>query len=228
MDPENELFARQSPFRLDAEMIRDNALAVSGLLSPEIGGPSVKPYQPAHYWDDVSLAIPGSPSAKWRPSAGTEQYRRGLYTYWKRTLLQPSLGAFEMLQQREECVTERTRSNTPMQALVLLNDPTYVESARVLAERAARLGGVGPDAQIRWAYRQTLSREPDTEVLRVLKGVFEKSLEEDRAQPQSARLLAKVGFSPAANEWGSHPDYLAALTSACRVLLNLNETITRY
>ena len=227
VDPENDLFARQSAIRLDAEMIRDNALAVSGLLSPEVGGPSVKPYQPAHYWDGVSQAIPGSPAAAWEPSRTEEQYRRGLYTYWKRTFPHPSLEAFDA-PTREECVAERTRSNTPLQALVLLNDPTYVEAARVLAERAARLGGAGSEAQLRWAYRQTLSREPETEALNVLNGVFEKSLEEYRAQPQSARPLAKVGFSPAVQGWDSQPEYMAALTSVCRVLLNLNETITRF
>ena len=227
IDPENDLFARQSSFRLDAEMIRDNALTVSGLLSPEIGGPSVKPYQPEHYWDRVSQVLPGSPAARWRPSHGKEQYRRGLYTYWKRTYLHPSLAAFDA-PTREECVAERARSNTPLQALVLLNDPTYVEAARVLAERAARLGGVGPDAQIRWAYLQTLSRPPDADVLKILRGVFDKQLQEYRAQPESSHLLAKVGFSPAVKGWNARPAQLAALTSVCRVLLNLDETITRY
>ena len=227
IDPENDLFARQGSFRLDAEMIRDNALAVSDLLSPEIGGPSVKPYQPEHYWDGVSQVLPGSPAAAWRPSPGKEQYRRGLYTYWKRTYLHPSLAAFDA-PTREECVAERARSNTPLQALVLLNDPTYVEAARVLAERAARLGGVGPDAQIRWAYQQTLSRPPDAEVFRILKGVFDKQIQKYRAQPESARLLSKIGFSPAVKGWNARPAQLAALTAVCRVLLNLDETITRY
>jgi hypothetical protein len=227
VDPDNDLFARQSPFRLDAEMLRDNALAVSGLLSPTIGGASVKPYQPEHYWDGVSQVVTGSPAAVWKPSTGSEQYRRGLYTYWKRTFLHPSLVAFDA-PTREECVAERTRSNTPLQALVLLNDPTYVEAARALAERAALLGGVAPEAQLRWAYRQTLSREPESKALGILQEVFEKHLQEYRAHPLAAQSVAKVGFAPPVKQWAKQPDRLAALTSACRVLLNLNETITRY
>jgi hypothetical protein len=129
-------------------MIRDNALAVSGLLSEDIGGPSVKPYQPEHYWDGVSTVIPGSPSATWSPSkdqtsTGARSIRTG------RNLQHPSLLAFDA-PTREECVAERTRSSTPLQALVLLNDPTYMEAARVLAERTAHEGGADPELQIRW------------------------------------------------------------------------------
>ena len=167
VDPENQLFARQSAFRLDAETIRDNALAISGLLSPTIGGPSVKPYQPDGYWDGVSRILPNSPSASWKVSAGADQYRRGLYTYWKRTFPYPSLLAFDA-PTREDCVAERTRSNTPLQALVLLNDPSYVEAARALAALAARQPG-GLDAQIRWAHRRTLAYEPDDTTLAVLR-----------------------------------------------------------
>jgi hypothetical protein len=225
VDPENQLYARQSFFRLDAEMIRDNALAVSGLLSEQIGGPSVKPYQPDDYWEGVSHAILGSPAAVWVPSKGQDQYRRGLYTYWKRNFVHPSLLAFDA-PTREECIAERPRSNTPLQALVLLNDPTYVEAARVLAERAARNAGTAPEAQIRWAYRQTLSHEPDSEALGILQSLYDKHLEEYSAQAPLAQQVVKTGYSPSA--WKGEPGRLAALTSVCRVVLNLNETITRY
>jgi hypothetical protein len=124
-DPFNRWLARQGRFRLDAEMVRDNALAVSGLLVHKVGGRSVKPYQPAGYWSYLNF-----PRRDWQKDAGDDQYRRGLYTYWCRTFLHPSLVAFDA-PTREECTVERPRSNTPQQALVLLNDPTYVEAARV-------------------------------------------------------------------------------------------------
>ena len=128
-DPTNDLFSRQNRYRLDAEMVRDNALAVSGLLVDKIGGPSVKPYQPAGYWQYLNF-----PKREWENDKGESQYRRGLYTYWQRTFLHPSLAAFDA-PSREECTVDRPRSNTPQQALVLLNDPTYVEAARALAGR---------------------------------------------------------------------------------------------
>lgn len=224
IDPENRLYARQSSFRLDAEMVRDNALAVSGLLTRKIGGPSVKPYQPEHYWDGVSQVIPYSPSAIWKTSTGEDQYRRGLYTYWKRTFLHPSLLAFDA-PTREESIAERGRSNTPLQALALLNDPTYVEAARVLAERSSQQGGTSAE-QIRWAYRQTLARDADAPIVTVLTKLYDTHLHDYREQPDSAPLIATVGLSAA--QWNGSSPELAALTSVCRVLLNLNETIMRY
>jgi hypothetical protein len=225
IDPENQLCARQSSYRLDAEMVRDNALAVSGLLSPTVGGPSVKPYQPEHYWDGVSKILPASQAAVWKPSKGAEQYRRGLYTYWKRTFLHPSLLAFDA-PTREECVAERARTNTPLQALALLNDPTYVEAARVLAEDTTRQGGATPDAQLRWAYWRTLDREPDDATLGILREVYDTQRRAYESAPEAAQQLANVGSAPARRN--APPNELAALTSVARVLLNLNDTITRY
>ena len=151
--------------------------------------------------------------------------RRTSNTYWKRNFVHPSLLAFDA-PTREECVAERPRSNTPLQALVLLNDPTYVEAARVLAERAARSGGADPEAQLRWAYGQTLSREPEDDELSILQDLYDKHRKEYGAQPPQAKAVSTIGFSPAS--WNGGSDGLAALTSVCRVLLNLNETITRY
>ena len=144
-DPDNRLYARQTRHRLDAEMVRDNALAVSGLLSPRAGGPSTHPYQPAGYWAYLNF-----PPREWDDSPGEDQYRRGLYTWWQRTFPQPSLVAFDA-PSREECTGDRVRSNVPQQALALLNDPTYVEAARVFAERILRDGGpsVGVAAALR-------------------------------------------------------------------------------
>jgi hypothetical protein len=134
VDPDNRLLARQARFRLDAELVRDNALAVSGLLVPTVGGPSVKPYQPAGYYAQLNF-----PTRTYQADRGDQQYRRGLYSHWQRTFLHPMLKAFDA-PSREECAARRTRSNTPLQALALLNDPSFVEAARALAERIVRRG----------------------------------------------------------------------------------------
>ncbi len=218
-DPTNDLFSRQNRFRLDAELIRDNALAVSGLLVPKVGGPSVKPYQPAGYWQYLNF-----PKREWENDQGESQYRRGLYTYWQRTFLHPSLAAFDA-PSREECTVERARSNTPQQALVLLNDPTYVEAARVLAAKVLTDGGPTTPERLEFAFRRVLVRSPRPEEAKTLAALVEKHRAEFAADKPAAEKLLAVGDlkSPA------HPDpaELAAWTSACRVLLNLHETITR-
>ncbi len=167
-DPYNRFHARQSRFRLDAEMVRDNALAVSGLLSYKRGGPSVFPHQPLGYWAFLNF-----PPREWDDSTGEDQYRRGLYTWWQRSFLHPSLLAFDA-STREECVAERTRSNIPQQALALLNDPTYVEAARTFARRIEEEGGESFDGRIDWAFGRALSREPREVEIRVLRGLYEK------------------------------------------------------
>ena len=138
-DPLNRELARQSAYRVDAELVRDNALAVSGLLVPKIGGPSVKPYQPDGYWENLNF-----PPRQYVADKGDAQYRRGLYTWWQRSFLHPSLLAFDA-PSREECSAERNRSNIPQQALVLLNDPTYVEAARAFAARLLRESSGQPE-----------------------------------------------------------------------------------
>ncbi|HMC88308.1 MAG TPA: PSD1 and planctomycete cytochrome C domain-containing protein [Gemmataceae bacterium] len=218
-DPYNGLLARQGRFRLDAEMVRDSALAVSGLLAGEVGGPSVKPYQPAGYW-----AMLNFPVREWQKDQGENLYRRGLYTYWCRTFPHPSLVAFDA-PSREECAVERPRSNTPLQALVLLNDPTYVEAARAFAERIIRKGGDTPEQRIQFAYRQALCRSAQPEELRVLASVLGKHLEQYTADQKAAAALLHVGNHPAAKDL-TLPE-LAAWTSVARVILNLHEIITR-
>ena len=219
LDPHNRWLARQSRYRLDAEMVRDNALAISGLLSSRIGGPSVKPYQPPGYWSHLNF-----PVREYESDHGEAQYRRGLYTYWARTYLHPSLLAFDA-PTREECTVERSRSNTPLQALVLLNDPTYVEAARAFANRAIAQGGGSVEARLRRAYRQALSREPDSRELAVLAGLLEKHRAQYAADPAAAAKLLSTGDAKAPD--GMDPVELAAWTSVVRVLLNLHETITR-
>jgi hypothetical protein len=167
-DPYNRFYARQSRIRLEAEMVRDNALAVAGLLSRKSGGPSVFPHQPPGYWSFLNF-----PPREWEDSAGEDQHRRGLYTWWQRSFLHPSLLAFDA-PSREECVAERTRSNVPQQALVLLNDPTYVEAARAFADRIVERGGESLEARIDWAFEQALSRDPREDEVRILSDLYRK------------------------------------------------------
>jgi hypothetical protein len=218
-DPYNVLLARQARFRLDAETVRDNALAISGLLVRKIGGPSVKPYQPAGYW-----AMLNFPKREWENDSGEGLYRRGLYTYWCRTFPYPSLVAFDA-PSREECTVERPRSNTPLQALVLLNDPVYVEASRAFAERVLREGGADVAARLHFAFRQALQRQPLPAELKVLEPLFAKHLRQYREDRAAAEALLHTGARPVPN--GLDVAELAAWTSVARVLLNLHETITR-
>jgi hypothetical protein len=218
-DPANNWLARQGRFRLDAELVRDNALAVSALLVRKIGGPSVKPYQPAGYWQFLNF-----PTRDWTADKGDDQYRRGMYTYWQRTFLHPSLLAFDA-PSREECTAERPRSSTPLQALVLLNDPTYVEAARAFAERILKEGGPTPGERLNWAYRQALSRPIKPEEAQILTALHRKHLDEFTADAKAAQQLVSTGQRPVAKDVDVAE--LAAWTSVARVILNLHEMITR-
>lgn len=218
-DPANRWLSRQNRFRLDAEMVRDNALAASGLLSPHVGGPSVKPYQPAGYWAFLNF-----PTRDYIEDKGEGLYRRGLYTYWQRTFLHPSLLAFDA-SSREECVVQRPRSNTPIQALVTLNDPTYVEASRALAARAIREGGPDANSRLDRACRLTLGRKPRPSEREVLLGLAQSHEQQYRSDPIAARELLGVGASHAPHDLDVSE--LAAWTSVSRVLLNIHETITR-
>jgi hypothetical protein len=219
LDPANRWLARQNRFRLDAEVVRDTALAASGLLSPRIGGPSVKPYQPEGYWTFLNF-----PTRTYVADKGENQYRRGLYTYWQRTFLHPSLLAFDA-STREECVVQRPRSNTPIQALVLLNDPTYVESARTLAARVIREGGSASVARLQLVYRLVLGRPPRPEEGDILGALVRKHEAQYRSDPGAARELLGEGLAPPPQ--ATDQAELAAWASLARVLLNLHETVTR-
>jgi hypothetical protein len=218
-DPANRWLVRQNRYRLDAELLRDNALAVGGLLAPRIGGPSVKPYQPAGYWTFLNF-----PTRDYLADNGENQYRRGLYTYWQRTFLHPSLLAFDA-STREECVVQRARSNTPVQALVALNDPTYVEAARGFAARLLREGGTDPDSRLWLAFRLALGRPPRARERALLLNLVHDHHQQYRSDPSAARELLAIGNSPPPR--GLDLVELAAWTSVTRVLLNLHETITR-
>jgi hypothetical protein len=220
IDPENRLAARQSRFRLEAEQIRDNALAVSGLLVRKVGGDSARPYQPEKYYAALNF-----PEREYAPSTGDDQFRRGVYVHWQRQYLHPWLMAFDA-PSREECTAERPISNTPTAALVLLNDPSFVEAARALAARVVVEGPKDDTERIRWAWRQVLGREPDAaETEQLAKLLAKHRAEYATAGAKQAEALVSVGISPRAE--GVTPAELAAWTSVSRVLLNLNETITR-
>jgi cytochrome c553 len=218
-DPLNRLLARQARFRIEAELVRDNALAISGLLAPKVGGESARPYQPEGYYSALNF-----PKREYVPDHGEGLYRRGVYTHWQRTFLHPSLAAFDA-PAREECTANRALSNTPLQALVLLNDPTYVEAARVLAERILREGGWTFRGRLRWAFERAVSRRPTPAEEQVLQGLYREQRGRYRADEASARALTAVGAAPVAGEFA--PADLAAWTAVTRAILNLHETITR-
>ena len=218
-DPFNRLLARQSRFRLDAEVIRDNALAVSGLLVDEVGGKSVNPYQPPGYWAYLNF-----PQREWSNGKNQELYRRGVYTHWQRQYLHPSLLAFDA-PSREECTADRPRSNTPLQALVLLNDPSYIEAARVLAERTLSQDLKNDAAQVNWLLQTTLNRSPRVEELELLTRLLESHRGQYRSDLDAANKLIAVGDKPADKRFDVAE--LAAWTSVTRTVLNLHETITR-
>ena len=219
-DPYNRLLARQSYYRLDAEMVRDNALFVSGLLVDKLGGPSVKPYQPKGYYFNLNF-----PKRVYKHDDGEGQYRRGLYTHWQRTFLHPSMMAFDA-PSRQECTVERARSNTPLQALTLLNDPSYVEAAKIFAVRIIKEGGNSVGERINWLYRWTLSRQPTPTEATIMTTLFEKHRDEYRQDTVAAGQLANTGERPVPEDVAQ--DELAAWTSVARVVLNLHEAIMRY
>ena len=215
-DPFNRLSGRQSMIRLDAELIRDSALKVSGLLNPAIGGPSVKPYQPAGYYGELNF-----PKREYEPDYNRRQFRRGLYTHWQRTFLHPSLMAFDA-PSREECTAERTVSNTPLQSLALLNDPTYVEAARAFAARILSAKGDKLD----WAFEEAFARKATSEEKAVLTKLLDTARAEFLKNERAAEELLATGIAPTPAK--ADEAELAAWTSAARALLNKHEFVMRY
>jgi hypothetical protein len=219
IDPQNRLVARQSKWRLDAEPIRDNALAVSGILVMKTGGEISKPYQPVGYYAPLNF-----PEREYAASTDESQFRRSVYVHWQRQFLHPWLLALDA-PTREECTAQRPISNTPSAALVLLNDPSFIEAARALAARI--LGGdfAGDDERLRWAWRLTTGREGKRPELAVLATLLEKHRRHFGVQGEAAKALTSVGISPRHDELPAAE--AAAWTSVSRALLNLNETISR-
>lgn len=225
-DPENRLLARGPRHRLQVEFIRDQALFVSGLLDRRIGGPSVSPYQPAGLWEELMSRADGKnwTAQEYSQSHGPDLYRRTMYTFWKRTCPPPSLTTFDA-PDRETCTVRRARTNTPLQALVLMNDPTYVEASRKLAERILLEGGSTTEDRIHYAFRTVLSRKPKPQELSVLQNVYSQQLERFRRQPAEAEKLLKVGEAPRNQQLDTAE--LATWATLSSVLLNLDETVTK-
>ncbi len=222
-DPANRLLARGARFRLDAETLRDQALFVSGLYVEQLGGPSLKPPQPDGLWQAVGYS--GSNTVRFEKDHGHEKvHRRTLYTFIKRTAPPPQLAIMDA-PSRESCVLRRERTNSPMQALMLMNDPQFVECARAMAERAMTEGGDSHAHRIRWMTRQCLQREPTGSELADLLGDFDVYRNDFRGNPESARKLIHLGELPPAA--GIAVDELAAWTMIANTLLNLDETITK-
>ena len=222
-DPANTLLARGPRYRLYAESVRDNALASSGLLSKQIGGRSVFPYQPEGLWKEMAYGDMFTAQV-YRESSGEDLYRRSIYTFWKRTIPPPSLGVFDA-PDREKCIVRRSLTNTPLQALVLMNDPTYVEASRALAERMLLDGGPTSADRIRIGYERALARQPsnlETQLLQDLALVQETKFS---AAPDQAEVLLEVGKTARSKKIKSTE--LAAWTIVASSILNLDETISK-
>jgi hypothetical protein len=220
LDPANRLLASQNPRRLEAEFVRDNALFIAGVLNTrDIGGPSVRPYQPEGYYDALQF-----PNRDYTNSTGPEQWRRGVYMHWQRTFLHPMLANFDA-PARDECAAARVVSNTPQQALTLLNDPTFVEAARLFAARLLAVKDASDDERLQRAFQFAYARDPKPKEVESLKKFLYEQREQFAVTPDAAAKLLKVGQSPPS---GGDPTELAAWTSLSRVLLNAHEVITRY
>jgi hypothetical protein len=221
-DPENALLSRGPRFRMDAEVVRDSALAVSGLLINHIGGKSVKPYQPDGIWEAV--AFTSSNTNKYMRDSGESLYRRSLYTFWKRTSPPPALTTFDA-PSRENCTARRPRTNTPLQALALMNDDQYVEASRFLAERMMKEGGVQPADRLTFGFRLVAGRKPGQAEIGVLTATLDRALAHYKADPDSAAKLLAIGEKP--RDAGLDAVEQAAYTLVGNLLLNLDEAITK-
>ncbi len=222
-DPENRLLAHGPRVRLPAELIRDQALAVSGLLSPQLGGPSVYPYQPEKLYEGIVVDAP-YPSTKWGVSTGEELYRRSLYTFWKRTMPHPAMTTFDS-PDREFCTVRRARTNTPLQALTLWNEPAYLEAARQLATRMLREGGPDDSARVTFAFRLATGRRPKPTEISVLTKTLAQLRTDFIAHGSDAYAFVKTGASPI--DATLPPAELAATTAIASMILSLDETLTK-
>ncbi len=217
LDRDNKKLARGPRFRLEAEMIRDQALAASGLLSRKVGGPSVMPWQPDGLWKSTYN------NTKWVTSPGEDRWRRGIYTFQKRTTPYPQMLTFDG-PSRETCLIRRIRTNTPLQALTTLNDPVFVECAQALARRMSA-SGVGVEDWIAAGYSKTLLRTPRPEETAALAKLYREQFEQLQRDPAAAKSLATEPLGPASE--GSDLAKLAALTTVANVILNLDEFLTK-
>jgi len=222
-DPENRWLARASRLRLNAEMIRDQALTASGLLHPEVGGPSVKPYQPDGLWAETTGGGGGS-TASYEMDTGVDQYRRSLYTFWKRTVPPPDMLIFDA-PTRDLCTVERQETNTPLQALMLLNNPQIIEASKALAHRAWQLPDTDPQERIAWMFRRVTSSHPQAEELDILVDYFAEEYQRYQDNPQAAEAYLATGNYQLPKDAPSTE--LAAYALVANTIFNLDEAITR-
>ena len=220
-DSDNRLLARGPRFRLGAEMVRDQALAISGLLVDKVGGPSVRPYMPEGVWDETSKY---GDLRGYKSDAGDGLYRRTMYTIWKRTAAPPTMLLFDS-PTREICTVKRSRTNTPLQALAMLNEITFVEAARALAEKMLKEGGTTPAQRITWAFKRVTSRSPSAKDLQILTNGLAKRMASFKADPEGAKQL--MGFGERKPDAKLDVPELAAYSMTANVLLNLDEVVTR-
>ncbi len=221
-DPDNRLLARGPRFRLDAEVLRDQALFVSGLLVPEIGGKGVNPYQPPNIWEPVGFG--SSNTRNYKQGKGDDLYRRSLYTFFKRTAPPPFMTSFDAPNREQSC-TVRGRSNTPMQALQLMNDVQHIEAARNFATRMLKEGGNSAEERIRWAWRAVTSRQPEAGELEIALGALEQHQSRYAADASAASELTGYGESKADEELNKTE--LAAYTLVANLILNLDESVNK-
>ena len=222
-DVENRLLARGPRHRLQAELVRDNALAIAGLLDSRVGGKSVKPYHPAGLWEEMAFGD-GFSEQEYVQSKGSDLYRRSMYTFWKRTVPPAQMATFDA-PDREKCVARRATTNTPLQALVLMNDPTYVEASRKLAERALTEGGKDANSRIAFAFRLATARKPTMAETKVLRELLTQQLSRYRSDKKAAADFLKIGELAADAKLDKAE--LAAWTMVMSAILNLDETITK-
>jgi len=222
-DPENLHWARGPRYRLTAEAVRDQALAVAGLLDARIGGPSVRPYQPAELWRELAYNPDEYTAQVFVPSHGADLYRRSVYTFWKRSVPPPNLSLLDA-PDRESCTVARGRATTPLAALVLLNDTTFVEAARKLAERVLREAGQTDEQRIERLLLAVLAREPSDRERTLVKSQLAAERAEYRRDPAAAKALLAVGESPSDSSFD--PVEQAAWTMLASLVLNLDEAVS--
>ena len=208
--------------RLQAEFVRDNALSISGLLSSQIGGPSIKPYQPKGLW--LQVASGNQPLKEYIQDHGQDLYRKSMYTFWKRSMPPPSMITFDA-STREQCAVRRQSTSTPMQALVLLNDPQFTEASRLFAQRMLMEGGSTAEDRIRFAFRLATSRQPEPKELVLLTDLLEYQLDTFEQVPKRALQLLRIGEYPLNQDYDVKE--LASYTVVANAIMNLTETIRK-
>jgi hypothetical protein len=218
-DPENRLLARGPRVRLAAEEVRDQALAASGLLVDKIGGPSVKPYQPAGIWKEIAMQ-----GVDYVQDHGESLYRRSLYTFWKRTAAPPSMMNFDAAG-RESCVVRENRTNTPLQALNLMNDVTFLEAARFIGQRMLKEGGADDASRLRYGFKLLLARAPSAKEMEIVTDSLHFHRDKFATHPQDAEALLHQGESQ--RDASLNPRELASYASIASLILNMDEAVTK-